>query len=490
MDWTRDRACAARYALLMLSRFALPALLLAALGGCGRNDDAAITVSVVGGPARAADPNVQSLPAPAAVMTGALMQGLVQFDAQGQIEPALAERWIVTDDGLSYIFRLRDAKWSDGGDVTAAQVAKSLRASLSPASHNPLKPMFGPVIEIVAMTESVVEIRLSEPQGYLLQLLAQPEMAVLRMGRGTGPYRIFRPLPHSTILRPAVTDDLDEDGLRQQERRIRGEDAASAVARYANSDAQLVLGGTFNTYPLAMAGRVNERQIRASSVPGLFGLVPARADGPIADRDVRRALAMAINRGGFVQRLVPNWRPAQGLLPGPVGNFIQAVPDWATLERPARLARARKLIGTRNITVRLALPDGPGGRLLFAQLAADWRTIGVKTARARPVESADLRLIDAVAPVSVATWYLNRFRCPGLPQCSQDVTTTFTLLRRATPQERPRLIAEADQALADAQLYLPIATPLRWSLVAPRLRGYADNAAAIHPLNRLERTAN
>lgn len=481
----------ARYAFHMLIRVALSACLLAALAGCGRSNDEAISVSIVGGPARAADPNVTTLSAPAAVMTGALMQGLVQFDAQGQIEPALAERWIVTDDGLSYIFRLRDAKWSDGGKVTAAQVAKSLRASLSPASRNPLKPMFGPVIEIVAMTESVIEIRLSEPQGYLLQLLAQPEMAVLRKGRGTGPYRIFRPMPQSTILRPvAVADDMDEDSLRQQERRIRGEDAASAVARYADGGAQLVLGGTFNTYPLATATGSNQRQIRAASVPGLFGLVPARSDGPVADRDVRRALAMAINRGGFVQRLVPNWKPTQGLLPGPVGNFIQAVPDWATLERPARIARARSLIGNRDVTIRLALPDGPGGRLLFAQLAADWRTIGVRTVRAGPGEPADLRLIDAVAPVSVATWYLNRFRCPGLPQCSQDVTTTFTLLRRATPQERPRLIAEADQALADAQLYIPIATPLRWSLVAPRLLGYAENAVAIHPLNRLERAAN
>lgn len=479
---------------MMLQRLAPSLFLLAALAACGRNEDAAISVSVIGGPARAADPNRQVLDAPAAVMTGALMQGLVQFDAQGQIEPALAERWIVTDDGLSYIFRLRRARWSDGGDVTASQVAKSLRTSLSPQSRNALKPMFGPVTEILAMTDTVLEIRLSEPQGNLLQLLAQPEMAVLRKGRGTGPYRIYRPLPHSTVLRPILPDigeEPDEDALQRMERRVRGEDAATAVARYTAGDAGLVLGGTFNSYPFAKAGGINQRQIHHDPVPGMLGLVPARADGPIADRDVRRALAMAINRTAFIQRFgVPGWRATEAMLPAPVGNFIQAVPDWSSLDRPARLMRARSLLGGSDITVRVALPDGPGGRLLFAQLAADWRQIGVQARRVGRNEAADLRLIDAVAPISVATWYVGRFRCPGLPLCSQDATSTLSIMRRATPEERPRLIAEADQSLADDQLYIPIATPLRWSLVAPRLLGYADNGVAIHPLNRLEQAKN
>ncbi len=478
----------------MLRSLATFLFLLTTLAGCGQGEDAAISVSVIGGPARAADPNAQLLDGPSAVMTGALMQGLVQFDAQGQIEPALAERWIVTDDGLSYIFRLRRAKWSDGGEVTAAQVAKSLRASLSPQSRNPLKPLFGPVTEILAMTDTVLEVRLSEPQGNLLQLLAQPEMAVLRKGRGTGPYRIYRPLPRSTVLRPILpdtTEELDEDALQRMERRVRGEEAATAIARYAAGDVALVLGGTFNSYPLARASRINQRQLRRDPVPGLLGLVPARADGPIADRDVRRALAMAIDRTAFVQRFaLQGWRATEAMLPAPVGNFIQAVPDWSALDRPARVTRARGLIGTTGLTVRVALPDGPGGRLLFAQLTADWRQIGVQARRVGRNEAADLRLIDAVAPVPVATWYVGRFRCPGLPLCSQDVTTTLSIMRRATPEERPRLIAEADQSLADDQLYIPIATPLRWSLVAPRLLGYADNAVAVHPLNRLEQAKN
>ena len=47
---------------------------------------------------------------PSRVLLQSTAQGLVRFDASGQIEPGLAERWIVIDNGMSYIFRLRDAR--------------------------------------------------------------------------------------------------------------------------------------------------------------------------------------------------------------------------------------------------------------------------------------------------------------------------------------------------------------------------------------------
>src|SRR5688572_27889562 len=57
--------------------------------------------------------------------------GLVALDAQGGVIPALADRWIVTDDGLSFIFRLRDGTWPDGRDLTA----ESARMAFSEASR-------------------------------------------------------------------------------------------------------------------------------------------------------------------------------------------------------------------------------------------------------------------------------------------------------------------------------------------------------------------
>ncbi len=47
------------------------------------------------------------------------IDGLTQMDAEGSAIPALAESWTVSEDGLTWTFNIRDAKWSNGDPVTA-----------------------------------------------------------------------------------------------------------------------------------------------------------------------------------------------------------------------------------------------------------------------------------------------------------------------------------------------------------------------------------
>ncbi len=47
------------------------------------------------------------------------IDGLTQMDAEGAAIPAIAESWTVSDDGLTWTFKIRDAKWSNGDAVTA-----------------------------------------------------------------------------------------------------------------------------------------------------------------------------------------------------------------------------------------------------------------------------------------------------------------------------------------------------------------------------------
>ncbi|MBU6252517.1 MAG: ABC transporter substrate-binding protein [Alphaproteobacteria bacterium] len=468
-----------------------------ALTACSRTPSGAVTVSIIGGEARVANPNGRALDAPAMVMTGALMQGLVQFDATGEIEPALAERWMVTDDGLSYIFRIRRSFWSNGQPVSAAQVAQSLRTSLSSASRNPLRPLLGQVVQILPMTETVLEIRLSEPQPGLLALLADPRMAVTRQGRGTGPYRLYRSYPSAKILRPVMSlaeSEADDAELKRAERRVRGESAPLAIARYAERNASLVLGGNFADYPLIAAAGIAARDIRIDPVPGLFGLVPARTSGPATNRVVRQALAMSIDRTALLRLFgARGWTPSETLMPGPVDQYVEARPDWADLTLADRKARARALMAQnygRPLTLRLGLPQGPGARLMAAQLAADWRPLGVDLKLVAQGAFADLQLIDSVAPTTNALWYLHPFACGNAPLCSAATRNALDLAKRATREERAPLYAEADRAIIAEQLYIPIARPLRWSLVAPQLAGFAANATGQHPLNTLAAPRN
>ena len=63
----------------------------------------------------------------------ALLEGLVTYSETGDIAPGVAEKWEISDDGLTYTFHLRaDAKWSNGDPVTSRDFARSFQRILTP----------------------------------------------------------------------------------------------------------------------------------------------------------------------------------------------------------------------------------------------------------------------------------------------------------------------------------------------------------------------
>jgi oligopeptide transport system substrate-binding protein len=458
-----------------------------ALAGCSGGNDATVAVSVVGGPARASPELVR-----------ATQQGLVAFDESGQIEPALAESWTFTKDGLSVIFRIRRLKWPGGGDVTAADAAASLNASLNDASINRLRPLLSAISGVVAMTDRVVEIRLRVPRPNLLELLAQPEMTITRRGVGTGPWDA-RPGGDSITLTPRKNADAvegEDDGVPAIGRIVlRGERAPLAITRFRAQRGGLVTGGTAADWPYVLFAQFRASLVRIDPAQGLFGLAATTARPFIKDDDMRLALAMAIDRNALIAAFnVPNWQPIDRLLPA---QFDSAVPpaaaDWTSISFTARQADARRRISAWTAArgplspLKVALPAGAGMTLLFARIALDWRAIGVRAVRvAWNDNDADLRLIDEVAPNRSANWYLTRTSCDaGLP-CNADVDFALKASRAAPDLgRRAEQIGKADAAAARWSAYIPLATPLRWSLVDPALTGFRENSFAVHPLSSL-----
>ena len=467
-----------------------------ALSGCGEEETGPIRVSAIGGPPRLVNPNREPLDAPSAFLVEATAQGLVRFNAAGEIEPALAQRWIVSDDGLSYIFRLAGTELPGGERLTAEQVAARLRAAMSPASRNPLKPLLGAVAEIVAMTDEVIEISLKSPRPNFLQLLAQPEMAVIRNGAGVGPYRIeTRPGGALLLTLPRPAEE-EEDAEAQAEAApvlLRGERAALAVARFVANEADLTLGGTVGDLPIATAAQPNNAALVFDPVNGLFGLAFAAREGPFADREVRHALSMAIDRAALVTALrVPGLQARETILPpGLEGIGAPTAPSWAAAPLAERRAAARTLLeraSPERLTVRVSLPEGPGYRLLFAHLKRDWATVGVAAVRGGAGEEADLRFVDSVAPAAVASWYLRHFSCGGSGVCDAAADEMLAAARIAPNLAvRRALLANADRIIADAAPFIPLAAPVRWSLVSPRLTGFRPNPFARHPAAELIR---
>ena len=62
-----------------------------------------------------------------------LYESLLEVDGDGNVNPATADKWEVSDDLLTYTFHIRDnAKWSDGSPVTSHDYSYAWRRALTP----------------------------------------------------------------------------------------------------------------------------------------------------------------------------------------------------------------------------------------------------------------------------------------------------------------------------------------------------------------------
>jgi peptide/nickel transport system substrate-binding protein len=483
----------------MRNRIALAAAAAAlalGAGGCHDAQQGPVAVSAIGAAPRLVNPSREALDASSAYLLESAAQGLVRFDADGDIVQGVAQSWIISDDGLRYTFRLGRAKWPDGTRVTADQVVARLKAVAAPGSRNPLKPAFGAVDEIVAMTEEVLEIGLKAPRPNFLQLLAQPELALVRNGGGAGPLLLAGADGGAARLVPPKGDDEDSDVAPTPPVLLRGEAAGLAVARFERREAALVVGGTAADLPLARAANLAGAVLAFDPVAGLFGLAFAPSDGPLAAPEVRHALSMAVDRPAIVAILgVPSLAPRESLLPrGVEGIDAPAVPNWTGGALPARRALAVRTLAPilkgKRLHLRVALPEGPGYRRLFAVLRRDWAAIGVEAERVGPAAPADLQLIDEVAPAGLASWYLRHFACDSGRLCDPAADAALATARNAPDQAARRAaLGEADRILAGGAPFIPLAAPVRWSLVAQRLTGFRPNVFGRHPAGELVRPA-
>ena len=460
---------------------------------CGTRDDESVAIAIIGS---GAEPfSAQASGTAAREWRSATQQGLVAFDAYGRVVPALAERWIVTDDGASYIFRLRDGTWPDGSRIDAQSARQALSAAIRAQRGTPLGADLGRISEVRAMAGRVLEIRLSQPTPDLLTLLAKPQLGLLHKGEGTGPMRgkAEGTRAELTPLPPEARGLPSEEGWNKQARDLELHvlPAKRAVEAFAQGQVRMVLGGTIADFLLTDRG-LSRGALRIDDVEGLFGLAFANREGFMASAENRAALAMAIDREALMQPFgIGNWEVRLGMLPatGPSGRELP-IARWRDLSIEERRASAARRVaswrasGGEVAPIRIALPLGGGGDALFRGLSADFAAIGLEAVQVGPSEAADLVLIDQVATTDSAEWYLNRFRCGIARQiCIEDVDDLLSEARKSDPRAvRSVLIDEAAALVEAQQIFISFGQPVRWSLVAAGLEGFQNNALGVHPL--------
>src|SRR3546814_2187446 len=95
--------------------------------------------------------------------------------------------------------------------------------------------------------------------------------------------------------------------------------------------------------------------------------------------------------------------------------------------------------------------------------------VGVTTEPVKPGDkSADLEIVETVAPADSATWFLKMFRCRKNGYCNPQVDALLDQARSAQDAvARRKALLEAEQLLVVDQPMIPLFTPIRWSMVDP-----------------------
>ncbi|MCW1954293.1 MAG: ABC transporter substrate-binding protein [Roseobacter sp.] len=126
------------------------------------------------------DPTSAAAGAIDSVLYSNVFEGLTRFASDGSIIPGLAQSWEISDDGLSYTFKLASGvMFHDGTTMDAEDVKFSLDRARAEDSANAQKALFGSIAEVVAVDAGTVKITLSAPNGSLLFNLAWGDAVIV-----------------------------------------------------------------------------------------------------------------------------------------------------------------------------------------------------------------------------------------------------------------------------------------------------------------------
>ena len=166
-----------------------------------------------------------------------IFDGLVQFDQDLNIIPAISKSWKISSDGLAYTFFLREGvKFHNGREVTAKDFVYSFTRILDPETKSSSSDFFGRILGakefidkkttkvkgLFAQDKYTLKIILSEPYAPLLSILAmkgakvvpkeEVEKSGIDFGKfpvGTGPFKFISMKEGEQIVLEAYQDYFD-----------------------------------------------------------------------------------------------------------------------------------------------------------------------------------------------------------------------------------------------------------------------------------------
>ncbi|GAA3667457.1 ABC transporter substrate-binding protein [Microbacterium marinilacus] len=340
---------------------------VAALGlaGCAGGTDGGDDVLLYG-----LDSDVPNLVTPqnqgsaSMILNAALHRGLVQYDAEGQIVPALAESW--DDEGSqSFTFHLRDdLTFHDGSELTSEDVKATLEYIADQDNSAKLYAAASGISSIETPDDTTVEVELAAPDAAFLSFLADVSGAILpseSLGQdeptyvGAGPFQYVSYEQGSSFVVEAFdgfygADDVQLDGIEFQ---IMADQTARDNALLSGSvDAVSFVG--WNSYD--QVEQNDSLVLDRTEGPFMYLVFNTTEDSPFSDPLVRQAVAYAVDRQGVIDSaLAGQGEPLNGMpIPENSDYYDEQYADYYEQD----LDKARELLAEAGY------PDGFTARML------------------------------------------------------------------------------------------------------------------------------
>ena len=226
-------------------------------------------------------------------------EGLLKPDSQGNNIPAVAESYTVSEDLMTYTFKLRDGiKFHNGKNVTADDVKYSIDkfAGISDGSE-PLVSAFSVIEEVNIIDDKTVDVVLNTPDTDLPTYLAMVSAAIIpkdnenpdTVAIGTGPYKYVSRSPQENVICEAFDDYWGE--------KANIKNVTFKVEANADSIVMDLLGGSIDFYARLTIDQVKQLNDEFNVYEGTMNLVQAlylnNNVKPFDDVRVRQALSYA-----------------------------------------------------------------------------------------------------------------------------------------------------------------------------------------------------
>ena len=460
-----------------------------------------------------------------------LFLGLTAFDPTTyDAVPELAERWTVSDDGLTYTFHLRQGvTWTDGTPVTADDMAWTLRRNLHPDTAGPNVARLYLVknaralhqepsddlsaLGVRALDDLTVEFTLEYPAVYFPKLLdlpiyrPLPRQAIEAHGNGWTNSRHIQTNAayHLGLWQPGVVAILRKNAAYYNAEHISIPEVryyiisnpTVGLAMYKNHELD-VLGSAYLPIPAEELAQIrsdpvlrNEYSQQQKSCTNALVLHPRY---PLSNVAVRRALALVTDRQFMLDFVLRGEGQLTGSLlpPGisrqaaPIGLLQNFSPEHARLW----LEKAGYTGDTEFPMIAIECPaSSPDDQIMQIFRETIEHELGIPTecaAPGQPRRSPHITLMRKCADYPDASSFLEDFHpeqnnSPVEWGSNNRSALKFgELLERARTETqeyaRTRLYARAEQLLTQhGLLVVPLYFEISPSLVKPRVQGWHHN---------------